>query len=130
MSKICLISYNSYICLNEIQMLKWRIVPPKCLFHVATLSLMYSKLYQIFLPALPKNLPIILFHSHIITYYSHIIFYALLFQVLTSRQTWTRYIFSYSYCINSIVMYIHNKLMVHDRYTLIEQSAHLFFSFC
>ena len=33
-----------------------------------------------------QKIPIIL---HIITYFSHIIFYALLFQVLTSRETWT-----------------------------------------
>ena len=40
---------------------------------------------------------IIMYYSHIILYfiimyYSHIILYALLFQVLTSWETWTRYI--------------------------------------
>ena len=37
-----------------------------------------------------KNLPIVLIlFSHIITYHSHFILFALMFQVLTSIDTWT-----------------------------------------
>ena len=52
-------------------------------------SLICSKLYQLFLPALLKTLPIELFYSHTITYNSYFIVFALLFCVLTSRETWT-----------------------------------------
>ena len=56
------------------------------------LSLICLKFYQLLLPALPKNsYPSFLFYSHIITYYSHIILYALLFQVMTSRETWIKF---------------------------------------
>ena len=58
-----------------------------------SLSLIYSKFYQLFLPALLKNLPIILFYSHLITYYSHFIPFALLLCILTSRETWVWCIF-------------------------------------
>ena len=50
------------------------------------LSLTYSKFYPL-LP--PKNLPFILFYSHIVTYYFHFVLLALLLQVLTSRGTLT-----------------------------------------
>ena len=43
-------------------------------------------------------------YSHFITYYSHIILYALLFQVLTFRETRTGYC---SYCMNDSDVYIH-----------------------
>ena len=49
--------------------------------------------FRLFLPALPKKLPIILILLSYISYLSfpcH--FYAILFQVLTSRETWTWYI--------------------------------------
>ena len=36
-----------------------------------------------------KIYPLFLFYSRIITNYSHFVLFALLFQVLTSRETWT-----------------------------------------
>ena len=38
-----------------------------------SLSLICSKFYRLFFPALPKNYPLCLFYSHIITYYPYII---------------------------------------------------------
>ena len=47
LSKICLISYSSYAEKNEIQqyrIVKDKVSPPKCLFHVATLT---KKIYTL-----------------------------------------------------------------------------------
>ena len=79
-----------------------------------SLSLIYSK-FLLIIPSSTsqKFYPLFYFYSHnfIITYYSHIILFALLFQVLSFRETQTWYIFCYSYCVNnSDINYIHTVL--------------------
>ena len=54
----------------------------------------------------PESYPLVSSCFHIITCYSHIILYTLLFQVLTSRETWTWYILCCSYCVYISVMYM------------------------
>ena len=70
----------------------------------------------LFLPVLPKSIgcPLFIFYSHIITYYSHIILYALLFQVLISRETWIWNIFYCGYCVDvsDEYSYIHTNKIV------------------
>ena len=64
-----------------------------------SLSLTCSNFYWLFLPALLQNFTHCYHVIRLIMYYSHIILYGLLFQVLTSRKTWSWYIFCYSYIV-------------------------------
>ena len=106
-SNLLLCSQGMLLCKNQLQWCNKHngSVIFRPVRFILSLHLKCSKFYLSLLSSTSqKNLPIIvvLFSYHYL-YYSHIILYALMFQVLTSREThiWTPYIFCCSYCVNN-----------------------------
>ena len=77
------------------------------LYLKLSLSLICSKFYWLFFPARVAT-----HYSHFILISLPVISLCLLFQVLTSRETWTLCIFYYSYCVNVRYVYTY-KYNVH-----------------